>query len=136
MRHMIAGLFVLGLLAASGAASPAGDGRVSAGEHVEIDKDGRPNRDFLLVVQQVTPNIIHLRGKNGWVAFASFDAEKKEYRGFFEWPELPGVGRPGGKWADLFQIRVAVEDGVLRIEGKSAHNDFLIRARPTADAPR
>ena len=141
MRSTIAGLFVVGLLAASSGLAlraqsqkpaPTGDGRAAAGEYVETDAEGRPNRDFLILVQPVTPNIVHLRGKNGWVAFASFDAEKKEYRGFFEWPDLPGVGRPAGKWADLYQIRVFAQDGVLRIEGKSARNEMLIRARPSA----
>jgi hypothetical protein len=117
------------------APAPAGDGRVPVGEYVEIDPEGRANRDFPLIVQQVTPNIIHLRGRNGWVAFASFDAGKAEYRGFFEWPDLPGVGRPGGKWADLYQIRVVVQDGVLRIEGKSAGNEMLIRAKPGGGGP-
>jgi hypothetical protein len=111
----------------------AGDGRVSVGEYAEIDPEGRANRDFLLVVQEVSPNIVHLRGKNGWVAFASFDADKKEYRGFFEWPVLPGLGRPGGKWADLYQIRVVMQDGVLRIEGHSAGNEMLIRAKPSGN---
>ena len=141
MRSRVMGLLAMGLLAAAGAgpalaAEPkpaAGDGRVAAGEYVEIDADGQPNRAFLLAVHEVTPNIIHLRGKNGWVAFASFDAAKKEYRGFFEWPDGPG-GRPGGKWADLYQIRVAVQDGVLRVEGKSAGNELLIRAKPTGPA--
>jgi hypothetical protein len=140
MRGRVPGFLVAVLVAAAGVAATraqepkpapaaAGDGRVPVGEYVEIDPEGRANRDFPLVVQQVTPNIIHLRGRNGWVAFASFDAGKAEYRGFFEWPELPGVGRPGGKWADLYQIRVVVRDGVLRIEGKSAGNEMLIRAR-------
>ncbi len=111
------------------APTPATDGRVPPGEYVEIDSEGRANRDFLLAVQQVSPNIVHLRGRNGWVAFASFDADKKEYRGFFEWPDIPGVGRPTGKWADLYQIRVVVQEGVLRIEGKSAGNEMLIRAK-------
>src|SRR5262245_26400396 len=84
-----------GLLAVAGAAAPAqepkpapasvptGDGRVAAGAYVEIDPEGRANRDVLLLVQEVSPNIIHLRGKNGWVAFASYRAGKKEYRGCF-----------------------------------------------------
>ena len=117
------------------APAPASDGRVAPGEYVEIDAEGRANRDFLLAVQPVTPNIVHLRGRNGWIAFASFDADKKEYRGFFEWPDVPGVGRPGGKWADLYQIRVAVQDGVLRIEGKSAGNEMLIRAKSSGGGP-
>lgn len=144
MRSTIAGLVAVGLVVAGvvslgqapkPAPAPAGDGRVSAGEYVEIDPEGRPNRDFLLAVQEVSPNIVHLRGRNGWVAFASFDAAKKEYRGFFEWPDLPGVGRPGGKWADLYQIRVVVQDGVLRIEGKSAGNEMLIRAKSSGGDP-
>jgi len=138
MRSGITALLAAGLVAVvtpigaqqpKPAPAPAGDGRVPVGEYVEIDPAGRPNRDFLIAVQQVTPNIIHLRGRNGWVAFASFDAGNKEYRGFFEWPDLPGVGRPGGKWADLYQVRVVVREGVLRIEGKSAANEMLIRAQ-------
>jgi hypothetical protein len=143
MRSRIAWLVALSFVAVATVSSraqgpkpaPAGDGRVPTGVYVEIDPEGRPNRDFLLLVQEVSPSIVHLRGKNGWVAFASFEAGKKEYRGFFEWPNLPGVGRPGGKWADLYQIRVAMQDGVLRIEGKSAANEMLIRARPDAEAP-
>jgi hypothetical protein len=109
------------------------DGRVALGDYVEIDTQGQANWDFSLGVLQVTPNIIHLRGKNGWLAFASFDALKKEYRGFFEWPDHPDAGRPGGKWAELYQIRVVVQDGVLRIEGKSAGNEIQIRAKPARD---
>jgi len=140
MRTRVVGLVAVGVLAVAvfsraeepkPAPAPAGEGRVPPGEYVEIDPEGRPNRDFLLLVQEVSPNIVHLRGKNGWVAFASYDAAKKEYRGFFEWPEIPGLGRPGGKWGDLYQIRVAVQGGVLRIEGKSAANEMLIRAKPS-----
>lgn len=137
MRSRIVCLATVGLLLVSGVvsraqepkAAPAGDGRVPAGEYVEIDLEGRANRDFLLVVQEVSPNIVHIRGKNGWTAFASYDASKKEYRGFFEWPTIPGIGRPSGKWGDLYQIRVAVQDSVLRIEGKSPANEMLIRAK-------
>jgi hypothetical protein len=144
MRVRVIGLLAAGWVAVAWAVPslarepgpvPAGDVRVPAGEYVEIDPEGRANRDFLLVVREVTPNIVHLRGRNGWVAFASFDAGKKEYRGFFEWPDLPGVGRPAGKWADLYQIRVVMRDGVLRIEGKSAGNEMLIRARPGGGGP-
>ena len=142
MRSAFAGLAALGLLAVSGAVAhasepkpTAGDGRVPAGEYVEIDPEGKANRNFLLMVQVISPNIIHLHGKNGWVAFASYDAEKKEYRGFFEWPDIPGLGRPGGKWADLYQVRVVMKDGILRIEGKSAANELLIRARSSGQAP-
>ena len=147
MRNRAALLAAVGLIGAAVAASLAQDpksapapatdptppagGRAAPGEYVEIDAEGRPNRDFLLLVHEVSPNIVHLRGRNGWVAFASYDADKKEYRGFFEWPDIPGRGRPGGKWAGLYQIRVEVRDGVLRVEGKSAANEMLIRAKPT-----
>lgn len=144
MQNRIMGLAVVGLFAVAGIVAlraqepkpiPTSDGRVPAGEYVEIDLEGQANRNLLLLVQEVSPNIIHLRGKYGWVAFVSFDAEKKEYRGFFEWPDIPGHGRPGGKWADLYQIRVTVQDGVLRIEGKSAKNEMLIRAKPSGGGP-
>lgn len=115
------------------AALPTGDGRAPFGEYVEIDVEGRANRDFLLLVQEVSPNIVILRGKNGWLAFATFDAEKKEYRGSFEWPNIPGLGRPEGKWGELYQIKVMMKDNMLRIEGKSAKNEFLIRARSSAE---
>ena len=36
---------------------------------------------------------------------------------------IPGLGRPGGKWTDLYQIRMVILDGVLRIEGKSTGNE-------------
>jgi hypothetical protein len=107
---------------------------VAAGEYVEIDPEGRANWDFTLLADEVTPNILCLRGRNGWVAFASFDAAKKEYRGFFEFQRIGGRG-PGGKWADLYHVRVAIEDGVLRVEGKSAENEMLIRAKPSRDVP-
>ena len=45
------------------------------------------------------------------------------------------MGRPGGKWADLYQVRVVVQDGVLRIEGKSAGNEMLIRAKSSGGGP-
>jgi len=112
---------------------PAGDGRLTVGEYVEIDSGGRANHNFMLVVQEVSPNIVQIRGKNGWIAFASFDADKREYRGFFEWPNIPGLGRPQGKWEDLYQIKVTVKEEGLRIEGKSAKNELLIRAKPTAE---
>lgn len=119
------------------APTPVGDGRVAAGEYVEIDTEGRANREFLLAVREVSPNIVQVQGRHGWVAFASFDADKKEYRGFFEWPSVPGRGRPAGKWADLYQIRVLVKGGVLQIEGKSAGNELLIRAKSGAEvAPK
>jgi len=143
MRSRIIGLVAVGFVSLEAVAAraeepkaaptPACDGRVPAREYVEIDAEGRANRDFLLVVQQVTPNMVHLRGKNGWVAFASFDAAKKEYRGFFEWQDIPGVGRPAGKWADLYQIRMVIQDGVLRIEGKSSANEMLIRAKSSGE---
>jgi hypothetical protein len=144
MQSKIVRLATLGLLAVAGGVAsraqepkpaPTGDGRVPAGEYVEIYPEGRANRDFLLLVQEVSPNIVHLRGKNGWVAFASFDPGKKEYRGFFEWPSIPGLGRPGGQWADLYQIRVVLQDGLLRIEGKSAGNEMLIRAKSFGNLP-
>jgi hypothetical protein len=146
MRGTIVGLMGVGLLAAIAAvgtraqeskttpAPTAGGTRVAAGDYVEIDPEGRADWNFTITVEEVTPNIVHFRGKNGWVAFASFDAAKNEYRGFFEFPRVGGRG-PGGKWADLYQVRAVVLDGVLRIEGKSAENEMLIRARPNGDVP-
>lgn len=116
--------------------APTSNGRVAAGVYFEVDSEGKANPDFALVVQELSPNIIHLRGKNGWIAFASFDSEKKEYRGFFEWPEIPGAGRPNGKWADLYQIKVVVKEKQLKIEGKSKENDLTIQAKFQEGLPK
>ncbi len=131
MRIGITALAAVALLAAAGGVCGQDPkaGRVAAGEWVEVDADGKPNKDFTIGVAEATPNILVLRWKNGWVAFATFDADKKEYRGSLEFQSVGGR-RPEGKWADLYQVQVVVQDGLLRIEGKSDKNEMLIRAKP------
>ena len=112
-------------------ATPAGIGRVNAGEYVEMDEKDVANPALLLRVQVVTPNIVEVRGVNGWVTYASYDEDRKEYRGFFEWQQFGPYRSPSGKWADLYQVRlVAQPGGQLHMTGKSKANDFVIRARP------
>jgi hypothetical protein len=111
--------------------APAGVGRVSPGVYVELNEKGEPIPMLVVGVQEVTPNIVMLRGANGWLAFASYDEAQKEYRGFFEWKEFGPVRSPGGKWADLYQVRlVAQEGGQFHMTGKSKANDFIIRGKP------
>jgi hypothetical protein len=108
-----------------------GAGRVSPGENVEVDEKGAPNEPFAVRVQELTPNILEVRGVNGWVAYASYDEAQKEYRGFFEWQQFGPYRSPGGKWADLYQVRlVARAGGQFQMTGKSKANDFVIRAKP------
>ena len=107
--------------------SPAGDGqgRVKPGDYHEIDKDGRISSEFVMAAKAVTPNILELRGGNGWVAILGYDEEAKEYRGFWEWQSFKGGRSPGGKWADYYQVRIVrLSDGSLRMDGKSKGNDF------------
>lgn len=112
-------------------ASPEGAGRVAAGDYVETDEAGVANPALLLRVREVTPNIVEVRGVNGWVTFAAYDEGRKEYRGFFEWQQFGPARSPQGKWADLFQVRlVALEGGKLHLVGKSKANEFVIRATP------
>ena len=108
-----------------------GAGRVRAGEYVEVDENGVPNALLGVLVREVTPNIVEVRGANGWVTYTSYDEAQKEYRGFFEWQQFGPLRSPGGKWADLYQVRlVQQEDGQLHMTGKSKDNDFVIRAAP------
>ena len=111
--------------------TPAGVGRVTPGLYTEVDEQGQPNPLFEVRVQEVTPNIVEVRGANGWVAYASYDDARKEYRGFFEWQRFGDSRSPGGKWADLYQVRlVALEGGQFHMTGKSTGNDFVIRGKP------
>ncbi len=135
----LSGLLLVGV-AANGDdkpdAKPAGTGRLPAKEYIEVDEKGVPNARFLLRVAEATPNIVEVRGINGWVAYASYDEAQKEYRGFFEWRRLGTGGAPGGKWADLYQIRMVKNaDGELVMTGKSKENDFVIRAREHTAKP-
>ncbi len=130
---LLAGGFLLAVAASRGAdkakAEPAGQGRVAAGEYVEVDESGTPNPLLGLRVAEVTPNIVEVRGANGWVAYASYDEAAKEYRGCFEWQTFGPRRSPPGKWADLFQVRLTrTEGGRIRVDGKSKENDFVIRA--------
>jgi hypothetical protein len=110
---------------------PGGAGRVSPGEYVEVDDKGVPNPVFAVLVREVTPNILEIRGVNGWVTYASYDEAQKEYRGFFEWQQFGPIRSPGGKWADLYEVRlVRQHNGQLHMSGKSKANDFVIRAAP------
>ena len=104
-------------------------GRVASGEYVEVSEKGVPDPNLRLGVREVTPNILEVRGINGWAAFASYDEARKEYRGFFEWQRFGPHRSPGGKWADLYEIRLIREKGGrLHMTGKSKANDFVIRA--------
>jgi uncharacterized protein (TIGR03067 family) len=99
-----------------------------------VNEKGETNPGLVVGVQEVTSNIVVVHGANGWVAFASYDEAQKEYRGFFEWKEFGAYRSPGGKWADLYQVRlVAQEGGQLHMTGKSKAHDFLIRARPRVE---
>jgi hypothetical protein len=110
---------------------PAGAGRVSPGDYLEVDEKGVPNALFAVQVRDVTANIVEVRGANGWVTYASYDEAQREYRGFFEWQQFGPHRSPGGKWADLYQVRlVQQEDGQLHMTGKSKANEFVIRAAP------
>jgi hypothetical protein len=142
MRRSVrpAAILVCGVVVAVAAAGRApekdgaaaeGVGRVAPGEYVELDEQGVPNPSFVFAAREVTPNIIEVRGVNGWVAFAAYDEEKKEYRGCFEWQQFGPHRSPGGKWADLYQVRlVRLAGGRVEITGKSKANDMTIRAVP------
>ncbi|MDY3560489.1 hypothetical protein R5W23_001724 [Gemmata sp. JC673] len=132
--------FVLAITFASAGADdkplPAGSGRVAAKEYVEVDEKGVANARFRLRVREATPNILEIRGINGWVAFTSYDEGQKEYRGFFEWQQMGALGNPGGKWADLYQVRLVRQaNGELLMTGKSKNNDFVIRAKEYGPTP-
>jgi hypothetical protein len=110
--------------------APAGMGRVTTGDYVEVDDKDVANPLLGVRVQEVSPNIIELRGANGWVTYASYDEAQKEYRGFFEWQQFGPHRSPGGKWADLYHVRLVVlEGGKLHMNGRSKTNDFVIRAK-------
>jgi hypothetical protein len=109
-------------------------GRVGAGDYVEQDEQGRPNPLFTLRAREVTANILELRGANGWVAYLSYDESAREYRGFFEWQQFGPYRSPGGKWADLYQVRLVRQDGGRFVmTGKSKSNDLTIRAAPAPE---
>ena len=111
--------------------TPGGVGRVNPGEYVEVDEKDVSNPALVVRVQEMTPNILEVRGANGWVTYASYDEGRKEYCGFFEWQQFGPYRSPGGKWADLYQVRlVARPGGQLHMTGKSKANDFVIRAKP------
>jgi hypothetical protein len=110
--------------------TPAGTGRVSPGLYNELNDQGEVNPVSLVQIQEVTPNIVEVRGANGWVVFASYDEAKKEYRGFFEWQRFGEHRSPGGKWADLYQVRLVAQGGrQFHMTGKSTANDFIIRGK-------
>ncbi len=134
-RRTSAALVVLFTAGLAGAASPGEEkaapapARVTQGEYVELDENGTPNPLLVMRVAEVSPNIVVVRGANGWVAFASYDEAAKEYRGFFEWQTFGPQRSPAGKWADLFQIRLTrAEGGRILMTGKSKENEFTIRA--------
>ena len=111
--------------------SPTGAGRISAGAYIEVDEKGVPNPVLAVQVREVTPNILEVRGANGWVTYVSYDEAQKEYRRCFEWQQFGPYRSPGGKWADLYQVRLVQQDGgQLHMSGKSKANDFVIRAAP------
>jgi uncharacterized protein (TIGR03067 family) len=114
----------------NGDTAPTGTGRVSPGVYKELNEKGELNPPSMVEIQEVTPNIVVVRGVNGWVAFAAYDEARKEYRGSFEWRQFGAARSPGGKWADLYQIRlIAVEGGLFHMTGKSKDNDFIIRGK-------
>lgn len=109
-------------------------GRVSAGDYVEHDEQGTPNPMLTLRAREVTPHILELRGVNGWVAYLSYDESAREYRGFFEWQQFGPYRSPGGKWADLYQVRLVRQDGGRFVmTGKSKTNELTIRAVPPSE---
>jgi hypothetical protein len=110
-------------------------GRIAVGQYIEIDAAGQANWLLGLTVQEVTPEFICVRGQHGWLAFAVYDVATKQYRGYFEWQEFGGRRSPGGKWGDLYQIRLFSQNGVLRLEGRSPGNEILIRATKQSTAP-
>jgi hypothetical protein len=135
----LAMVFLCGATVASTAAAddkkaaptPGGAGRISPGEYVEVDEKGVPNPALAVQVREMTPNILEVRGANGWLTYVSYDEAQKEYRGFFEWQQFGPYRSPGGKWADLYQVRLIQQDaGQLHMTGKSKANDFIIRAAP------
>src|SRR5580698_4985706 len=93
-----------------GETAPAGAGRVSPGSYKELNEKGEINPLSMVEIQEVTPNIVVVRGVNGWVAFAAYDETHKEYRGSFEWRQFGANRSPGGKWADLYQIRLVAQE--------------------------
>ena len=96
-----------------------------------MDGKGVPNEALAVRVLQVTPNILEVRGVNGWVAYAAYDEARTEYRGCFEWQQFGPYRSPGGKWAELYQVRlVGQEGGQFQMIGKSKGNDFIIRSKP------
>jgi hypothetical protein len=80
-------------------------GRIAPGEYVQIDDKEQPMNDFTMTVTRVTPNILELRGNNGWVSYVSYAPETKNYNGFWEWQSFKGERSPGGKFADLYLIQ-------------------------------
>jgi len=113
------------------ASSPTGAGRISPGEYIEVDEKGVPNPVLGVQIREVTPNILEVRGANGWVTYVSYNEAQREYRGFFEWQQFGPYRSPGGKWADLYQVRLVQQDGgQVHMSGKSKANDFIIRAAP------
>lgn len=110
-------------------AKSEGAGRLPEGTYVEVDEKGVEEPRLAIRLRPVTANIVEVRGANGWVVFASYDEAQREYRGFFEWQQYGPLQSPGGKWADLYQVRlVRQNDGLLHMTGKSKANEFVIRA--------
>lgn len=133
MSSGFAASFALGATRETDTPNADGVGQVSTGDYVEVDELGMPNPSFPVRVTQLTPHILEVRGGNGWVAFVCYDDPTRTYHGFFEWQQFGPQRSPGGKWADLYQVKLIRQgDGVLRMTGKSSANEFVIRARAKA----
>jgi WD40 repeat protein len=116
--------------------TPTGLGRVKPGDYVEVDDKGVENLALRIRVNELTQNLLELRSGKGWVAYASYDAARREYRGFFEWQKFGPDRSPGGVWADLYQIRIErLESGQLNVTGRSKANVLMIRAKATRYGP-
>ncbi|MGL6074751.1 MAG: hypothetical protein ACRC8S_11370 [Fimbriiglobus sp.] len=108
-------------------------GRISPGEYVQLDDKDQPMNDFTMTVTRVTPNILELRGNNGWVGYASFNADHKGYYGFWEWQSYKGERSPGGKFAELYSTHFyhSPEKKVIVLNGNSVKsNSFRFHYRP------
>lgn len=109
----------------------AATGRVKAGDFIQLEDNGKANPEFAMIAKAVTPNIVELRGTNGWVAYLGYDEETKEYTGTWEWQSFKGGRSPGGKWADCFRVRaIVLEGGAVKLDGKSKENAFQLTYKP------
>jgi hypothetical protein len=111
--------------------APGEFGRSIPGDYVQTKDDGVEDERFRLRVDNVTPSIVQVRGSNGWLAYASYDESRKEYKGFFEWQKFNEQQRsPGGEWAHLYEIRMQqLDKSHFVIFAKCPVYNFEIRAQ-------